>query len=367
MQQIERFGVIALVFLLVTIVAVSFWGEDEGKGFWSRFGRDEVPHATEVARRDPAMNAASTRRALGNEIPMTSRTAAQRNQAPGAGRQPVRQQPVRQQPVGRTHTTQRQAQRPTQSANQTRGPRGTNVAASPGSAAGAGVPARNLRGQRDPRRRAGQTQPVQNPAVASRQEARPERALAERVTQTPRTAPASTAQTNQQAPSAGFHVVESGDSLSVIAQKRLGSSQRWKEIQALNGGIAPERLSVGMKLQLPKGGTAAPVEERRLAPAPERKPERTPEPTPKLAGGSTHIVRSGQTLSQIAEDRLGRSSRWKEITALNPGVTPERLVVGKKLILPTDAVDKTRGALVADAGPSRERQTTQRRSGARVK
>ena len=36
MQQIERYGVIALVFLLVTIVAVSFWGDSKSPGFWSR-------------------------------------------------------------------------------------------------------------------------------------------------------------------------------------------------------------------------------------------------------------------------------------------------------------------------------------------
>ena len=36
MQQIEKYGVIALVFLLVTIVAVSFWGDSKSPGFWSR-------------------------------------------------------------------------------------------------------------------------------------------------------------------------------------------------------------------------------------------------------------------------------------------------------------------------------------------
>ena len=36
MQQIERYGVIALVFFLITIVAVSFWGDSKSPGFWSR-------------------------------------------------------------------------------------------------------------------------------------------------------------------------------------------------------------------------------------------------------------------------------------------------------------------------------------------
>src|SRR5687767_2073483 len=51
MQQIERYGVIALVFLLVTIVAISFWGDSKSPGFWSRLmGRDKQ---AEVAKVDP--------------------------------------------------------------------------------------------------------------------------------------------------------------------------------------------------------------------------------------------------------------------------------------------------------------------------
>ena len=37
MQRIERYGVIALVFLLVTIVAVSLWGEQKQSGGVSPF------------------------------------------------------------------------------------------------------------------------------------------------------------------------------------------------------------------------------------------------------------------------------------------------------------------------------------------
>ena len=50
MQQIERYGVIALVFLLVTIVAVSFWGDSKSPGFWSRLtGKTAEEGAVEVA------------------------------------------------------------------------------------------------------------------------------------------------------------------------------------------------------------------------------------------------------------------------------------------------------------------------------
>jgi len=344
MQQIERFGVIALVFLLVTIVAVSFWGEDEGKNFWSRFRADEVPRATEVARRDPTVNAASTRRSLGNEIPLTTSTAAQRNQRPG------------QAPTAGPRGPGSQARTLT---GVSRG------AVSPGSAAGAGVPSSASRGQRAPGRR-GQRQPQRRESVAatSRQPVTAERvgARGERAASVPRATQRTTPRSGER--SSSFYVVESGDSLSVIAEKKLGSSHRWKEIQTLNGGIDPARLSVGMKLKLPAAGAVASTATRRETPAPEKKPERKPERATEraavVAGGDKHIVRSGQTLSEIAQDRLGKSSRWKEIVALNPGVNPTRLVVGQALTLPADSVSGPRGALVADAGPSRS--TAQRRA-----
>src|SRR5262245_27737088 len=45
MQRIERYGVIALVFLLVTIVAVSLWGEQRKTGGLFRFLRRDSKSA----------------------------------------------------------------------------------------------------------------------------------------------------------------------------------------------------------------------------------------------------------------------------------------------------------------------------------
>ena len=75
MQQIERFGVIALVFLLITIVAVSFWGDSKSPGFWSRLtGRakqeptaDHIlppPSSTDTALTPPAPLDLDTKTAL---------------------------------------------------------------------------------------------------------------------------------------------------------------------------------------------------------------------------------------------------------------------------------------------------------------
>jgi len=56
----------------------------------------------------------------------------------------------------------------------------------------------------------------------------------------------------QTQPSAGReYVVQKSDTLWSIAVKQLGDGKRWKEIQALNGGIEPAKLKAGQKILLP--------------------------------------------------------------------------------------------------------------------
>jgi len=47
------------------------------------------------------------------------------------------------------------------------------------------------------------------------------------------------------------HVVKQGDTLWALAVKHLGNGHRWTEIQAVNGGIDPKRLRIGMTLKIP--------------------------------------------------------------------------------------------------------------------
>src|SRR5262249_19016375 len=83
MQQIERYGVIALVFLLATIVAVSFWGDSKSPGFWSRLTgkgakKDAVAAQTqpnpEMAAQPAEPVPPTGERALATELPLTPTT-----------------------------------------------------------------------------------------------------------------------------------------------------------------------------------------------------------------------------------------------------------------------------------------------------
>ena len=56
--------------------------------------------------------------------------------------------------------------------------------------------------------------------------------------------------------------------------------------------------------------------------------------SPSSAESCTHAVAAGDTLGGIAKSKLGRSSRWREIAALNPGLQPKALRIGTVLKLP---------------------------------
>ena len=64
----------------------------------------------------------------------------------------------------------------------------------------------------------------------------------------------------------------------------------------------------------------------------------------------THTVVAGDTLGQIASDKLGTATRWREIIAANPGLKPNALQIGATLQLPCAVADGTDGAGEAGAG-----------------
>ncbi|MER7604729.1 LysM peptidoglycan-binding domain-containing protein [Nocardioides sp. NPDC127503] len=91
------------------------------------------------------------------------------------------------------------------------------------------------------------------------------------------------------------YTVKRGDSLWRIAEKHLGSGERFKEIAALNTYVLsknPDYLESGLVLRLP---------------APAKPVERTD------AGDGTYVVEPGDTLSEIAEEELGDAERYRQI------------------------------------------------------
>jgi nucleoid-associated protein YgaU len=227
MHSIERYGIVALLFLVVTIVAVLLWDE---KGAEAAApvgaapaeasppvaGRLEAPGS---ALRAPEVDARDTR-GLDDRVVLTADTG------PG--------------PLTPGLVDRRGDERELEAAQES----GRNEVA-----------------------------PVSPPATAS-------------LVPAPREEPA--VQPRETLPSSGrTYAVQPGDTLSEIAQHQLGTSRRWQEIVAVNPGLDPNKLRVGQELKLPSADPGAPVASIQK-PQPKKAPEAaTKAPTYRVASGDS--------------------------------------------------------------------------------
>lgn len=291
MQSIERYGVIALLFLVVTVVAVLMWDTE-----------DNPTPAREA-------QAATASRPLPVETPRSG-------------------------PVTRESLTRPRAVEPP--AVRTTWDDGA---------------LEELRPRVDPPAVV-QAEPLHDPLVLEAR--KPERSApspseprTERATQaeTSRNAPAKSAPATDRSKDARLYVVRPGDTLGEIALESLGSSKRWPEIVALNPGLDPQRMQVGARLVLPPEALATPAR--------PSSPAKAATGSSAVADAPTYRVAKGDSLWKIAERVLGDGERWREIVAANPGLDPDRIAVGARLRLPSGAEvpkrDAGDGARVAQA------------------
>ena len=111
------------------------------------------------------------------------------------------------------------------------------------------------------------------------------------------------------------HVVQAGDDLWSLAERYYGNGRQWRKIAAANPAVltgGPDRLQVGWRLMIPDPDQAPP------------------------AGDRVITVRSGDTLSSLAERELGLSARWTDIFRVNRAQLsdPDELAAGMRLALP---------------------------------
>ncbi|HEX5008870.1 MAG TPA: LysM peptidoglycan-binding domain-containing protein [Planctomycetota bacterium] len=56
-------------------------------------------------------------------------------------------------------------------------------------------------------------------------------------------------------------------------------------------------------------------------------------PASASSAAATYVIRDGDTLADIAQKQLGKSSRWNELVKLNPGLDPKHLKIGQTIRL----------------------------------
>ena len=152
----------------------------------------------------------------------------------------------------------------------------------------------------------------------------PNRLAGNLIEPSPKASPSKPAST----PQARSYKVQPGDTMGQIAIDQLGTIQNLKLLQAANPGIDPGRMSVGTTLVLPEvpGRSAGNTVASTVAPAKKVA-------SPK-SGGRTYQVEAGDSLWSIAARMLGDGNRYREIAELNPKVNPDVLLLGQSLVLP---------------------------------
>jgi nucleoid-associated protein YgaU len=275
MHAIERYGIVALLFLVVTVVAVLMW--DGGKGKKKKDTQVGAISAPATSGPAPELDTSARERRL-KLIADSQPGPLTRNPAPEAGLMSAESLPVA--PAGLAGS----ALEPSSIREHT--PLATE-----------GLRPGLLEDQPPP------SEPVETPVIG-------------------------------RAPKSATHAytVQTGDTLSAIAQRELGSAKRWQEILAANPGLDPAKLRVGKSLQIP-GGPANSGTTPSAALASYKKPEAQSN-AKGTNSGQTWKVGKGENLWRIAERALGDGKRWQEIAALNPRVNPDKLVLGQVLVLP---------------------------------
>ncbi len=121
------------------------------------------------------------------------------------------------------------------------------------------------------------------------------------------------------------YVVAANDSCYTLARKFYGDGKYMNLIVQANPDINPDRLSIGQKLVIPKRvGAARPLTSSAGLKAPTAGP-----------GQKVYTIADGDLLGSIAKREYGSAKYWPAIVKANPGLNPNRLPIGSKILLPS--------------------------------
>ena len=120
--------------------------------------------------------------------------------------------------------------------------------------------------------------------------------------------------------------------LAVIAVAGTGCAKKDNKQTTAAGkpAFSPAVTELGPSPTYTPAPAAAPVFE----PA---QPIATATPAPvqvASAGGATYQVKKGDTLFAIAKNRYGDGKQWTRIASANPGLSPQNLKAGQRIVVP---------------------------------
>lgn len=274
MQQVERYGVIALVFLLVTIVAVSFWGDSKSPGFWSRLtGKHDAKKETALVATAPDQLVVDH---FDPNIPLSPSTT------PPA--------PIEGTPLANGNTPSA-ADMPSSGTGTIGAAPQNSFAPTPGAVQPAESPL-----------------PIVTPPVLS----------------------STTTYTIQSGDSLALIAKRQLGAESRWTEIQAANPGLDPKRLRLGATI---QLPAGAAVQAPPKTAIVNTPQKATSTA---KPKSTPSPKTEVAksGSRPYTIKKGDLLRSIARTQLGNENRWKDIQALNPGLDPTKLVVGATIRLP---------------------------------
>jgi nucleoid-associated protein YgaU len=121
------------------------------------------------------------------------------------------------------------------------------------------------------------------------------------------------------------YVIKPGDSFWKISETVYGSGKYVTLIQQANPGLST--LQPGQKIKIPAKPADAVAVTPRTA---------STQPAGAASTGGNYTVVAGDTLTRIAEKQMGGggSANVAAIVAANPGINPNSLQVGQRLVIP---------------------------------
>ncbi|MEM8873311.1 MAG: LysM domain-containing protein [Planctomycetota bacterium] len=120
------------------------------------------------------------------------------------------------------------------------------------------------------------------------------------------------------------YIVKQGDSFYTIARDQLGDANLYRAIEQANPLVDPRRIRPGMEIKLPDVSNLRSGNGTRAV---------APEADLTIDG---HVIKPGETLSDIALQHYGKSYLWRDIYEANRDKleSPNRLKVGVVLTIP---------------------------------
>ena len=282
MQKIERYGVLALLLLVITLVAVGAWGERPGEEtpVANQPSRAQIEQPIRQTAQDPAQGVAP--QVAANRFPADPKLSLMLN----------------------TGTQASAESRQTQDASSARVQRAL-----------------------DAMQRA---EPQPQAQIQEYRRVEPSGAPIDRSIQF---------NTNPNLPER-VHIVRSGEVFSTIVENQCGGRRFNGQVLALNPGLNPDRIRVGQRILLPVRNVSLKTEDHMaktssppVAPL-EGNSMPTSQPSGRLRSLSVYRVQSGDMLSRIISANCPPGVNLDDVVALNHGMDPNRIFVGQELRLP---------------------------------